>query len=305
MTKKRIFNGKWTTKLMPDQTGKVVIVTGANSGTGFETTKAFAIKKASVVMACRSLERGEKAVSKIISDFPDAEVKLIQLDLSDLNSIHQFAKQFNSNYAQLDILVNNAGVMAPPYSKTTDGFELQIGTNHLGHFSLTGLLLPLLLKTKDSRVVNMSSLAHRMGKIDFDDLNKEKKYIPFESYSQSKLANLLFTFELQRKFSKAGNNSIAVAAHPGWTSTNLQKNNGMIRSLNPVFGMTPYQGALPLIYASVGESVKGSDYFGPDGLFEIKGYPKKSKIGSRALDQKTAERLWKVSEKYTGISYSF
>ena len=296
-------NNKWTSEFIEDQTGKIVIVTGANSGIGFETARALAKKNATVIMACRDAIKGKAAVSKIRCELPNAKVELMELDLSSQQSIRDFVSVFNKKYNSLHLLINNAGVMIPPYTKTVDGFELQFGTNHLGHFALTGLLLDVILNTENSRVVTVSSGAHRVGKIHFEDLNWENDYKAWEAYGQSKLANLLFTYELQRKLENMDSKTIAVAAHPGWTGTNLQQHSGFIRFLNPFFSQKQEQGALPTLYAATAMDVKGSDYYGPDGFQELKGYPKKVQSNDRSHDETVAAKLWTVSEELTEIRY--
>ena len=213
----------WTTAKMPDLTGKVIIVTGANSGIGFEAAREFARKGAQVVLACRNLEKAQAALERITAELPDAQAEIMQLDLASQSSVHQFAQEFQARYDRLDVLVNNAGIMMVPYGTTEDGFERQLGTNHLGHFALTGLLIDLLLKTPGSRVVNVSSGAHRMGAMDFDNLHYEGGvgYSSTGAYGRSKLANLLFTYELQRRYAANGVDAIAAAAHPGVSDTNL------------------------------------------------------------------------------------
>jgi NAD(P)-dependent dehydrogenase (short-subunit alcohol dehydrogenase family) len=226
----------WTAENIPDLTGKVAIVTGANSGIGCEMARALARKAATVILACRSQEKGVAAVEQIGREYPAAKAELMQLDLSDLASVRRFAGDFTGRYDRLDILINNAGIMMTPFGHTADGFELQFGTNHLGHFALTGLLLDLILHTHRARVVTVSSSGHRFGKIDFDNLNAEQVYSRTAAYGQSKLANLLFTYELQKRFKVAGVDSIAAAAHPGWTATNLQAHTWFFRLLNPFVG---------------------------------------------------------------------
>lgn len=294
---------KWTAKDIPDLSGKTVIVTGANSGIGFETARALMHKGAHVYLACRDEFFGTFALNKFKLEKLDSRVTFLQLDLADLSSIRLFVETFKSRVNQLDILCNNAGVMMCPFSKTKDGFEMQFGTNHLGHFALTGQLMELLNKTENSRVVTVSSLYHRSGKIDFENLNSEKKYHPVKAYQQSKLANLLFTYELTRRFKQSGNNVIAAASHPGWTATNLQKYKFSFRMMNPIFAQNPPQGALPTLYAATFKEVTSGDYFGPDGLMEIRGCPKKVKASSRAVDKETAAKLWQVSEEMTGVKY--
>jgi len=298
-------NKRWTSKNIEDQTGKVSIVTGANSGIGYETARALLGKGAIVIMACRNPERGNKATQKLQEEFPQGQIDFMQLDLSDLSSVKTFASQFNNKHDKLDLLVNNAGVMVPPFTRTADGFELQFGTNHLGHFALTALLLEALKKSEQARVVNVSSMAHHMGQIDFNDLNYQKKrYSPWKAYGQSKLANLLFTLELQKRFTKNNLKIEAMSAHPGWTATNLQQNAFSARLFNPVFAQNTEWGALPTLYAATGPEAKGGDYFGPSGIFEIKGYPKKVGSAKKALDQEVASKLWQVSEELTGVQFS-
>lgn len=294
---------KWTHNDIADQAGKTVLITGSNSGTGFETAKEFAAKNGTVIIAVRNLEKGNAAAAKIKEDFPKADVKVMKLDLSSLKSVKKFAANFIAEHDRLDILINNAGVMVPPYSKTEDGFELQFGTNHLGHFALTGLLLDLLLKTRNSRIVTMSSMAHKSGKINFDDLQREKKYNKMEAYGQSKVANLFFTYELQRKLEAIGSKTIAVAAHPGWSATNLGRHNKFFDIVAPIFGQSALQGAWPLLYAATSSDVNGGDYFGPAGFMEIKGHPKKVESNAYSQNLKVAEQLWEKSVELTGVTF--
>ncbi len=294
---------KWNEKNIPNQSGKVTIVTGANSGIGYETAQELARKGATVVLACRSKSRGETAVSQIRANNADANVELMLLDLGDLASVRGFVDEFSGRYDRLDILANNAGVMMPPLGKTPDGFELQFGINHLGHFALTGLLYDLLARTPKSRVVTVSSMAHRNGKIDFDNLNAEKNFSKSGAYGQSKLANLLFTYELQRRFEAAGVDTIATAAHPGWTATNLQDETWIFRMLNPLLAQKPLMGALPTLYAATAPDVQGGDYYGPDGWQGIKGYPTKEKSNDRSYETAVAAKLWTISEGLTSVQY--
>jgi len=296
---------KWTSEQIGAQQGKVAIVTGANSGIGFEAARELARAGAKVILACRSPERGENALGRIRDEQPEADVHFLKLDLSDLAQVEGFAKAFAADHARLDVLVNNAGVMMPPESRTAQGFELQMGVNHFGHFALTGHLLPLLLNTPDARVVNVSSMAHRSGKMSFDDPNwKSRSYRKLASYGQSKLANLLFTFELQRRLEAAGSDVIATAAHPGWTSTNLQQHNGLFEALNPFFAMKAPQGALPTLRAATDPGADGGDYFGPDGFMEMKGYPVLVGSTKRARNPDDAAQLWDLSLQLTGVGYS-
>ncbi len=305
-------NSKWSTDIMPDLSDKVIIVTGANSGIGFEASKVFAAKGAKVILACRNLAKGQSALVDIKQALPDVNAKLIQLDLSRQASVREFVKVFKENYDHLDILVNNAGIMMTPYSTTEDGFESQLATNHLGHFALTGLLLEQLLKTEGARVVNISSNAHKSGTMDFDNLMFEggQDYAPMKSYARSKLANLLFTYELQRYFEAAGSSAIAVAAHPGGSNTNLASHFEdrwyfrLLRPLLEVIVQSAEQGALPMLRAAADSQVKGSDYFGPDGFGEIKGAPVLVKANNNAQNEVNAKKLWEVSEQLTGVTFS-
>jgi NAD(P)-dependent dehydrogenase (short-subunit alcohol dehydrogenase family) len=295
---------KWNWDLADDQDGRVAVVTGANSGIGFEAARALVLTGARVVLACRDEGRGRAAVERLEEMNSNGSAELALLDLSSLGSVRRFAEGFIRDNERLDLLINNAGVMMPPASKTEDGFELQLGTNHLGHFALTGLLLPLLLSTEGARVVNVSSMAHRAGAIDFDDLHWErKKYRKWASYGQSKLANLLFTFELQRRLERAGARSIAVAAHPGWTATDLHRHFGAFSLFSPVFAMKPWQGALPTLRAALDPAAAGGDYYGPDGMMEVRGYPVPVGTTPAARDEAVAARLWEVSEELTGVRY--
>ena len=293
----------WTFDDIPDQAGRVVLVTGANSGIGYETARQLAARRAHVVMACRSLDKAEAAKARILTEVPDASVRVMPLDLSSLASVQAFAEAFLAEHDRLDLLINNAGVMIPPFSITEEGFELQFGTNHLGHFTLTGLLLPLINQTPEARIVTVSSTAHRFGKIDFDNLNGGKGYAKWPFYGQSKLANLLFTYELQRRLEAAGHTTIAVAAHPGWTATNLQKHTGLVTFFNRFFAMMPEQGALPTLFAATASNVSGGTFYGPDGFLEMNGYPTQVQSSPRSHDRAVAARLWDVSEQMTGVRF--
>lgn len=302
---------KWTLENMADLAGKVIIVTGGNSGLGYESVKAFAAKGARVVLASRNSQKGEAAKANILKAFPEGILEVMELDLMDLSSIKSFVKQFGDKYERLDVLLNNAGIMTTPYFKTKDGFEGQMGTNHLGHFALTGLLLELLKTTPGSRVVNVSSGGHRFGKMDFDNLLFEngKDYSPMKSYGRSKLANLLFTYELQRLFEAEKIDSIAVASHPGGSRTNLDRHvNGKLwfKLLWPIFRLTTMdqaQGALPQIRASVDKDVNGAQYYGPHK--NMTGYPIVVKSNNASHNLQDALKLWEMSEDLTGISYKF
>jgi NAD(P)-dependent dehydrogenase (short-subunit alcohol dehydrogenase family) len=294
---------QWTENNIPDQTGRVAIVTGANSGIGWDTARALAQKGATVIMACRSMPKANASAEQIKALKPAGKVVVMPLDLGDLDSVRKFAAEFGANYDRLDLLINNAGVMAPPYGKTTQGYEQQFGINHLGHFALTGLLLDLLNRTPGARIVTVSSGAHQIGDINFDDLNWERRYPAMRAYGQSKLANLLFTYELQRRLTAGGQQTLAVAAHPGWTATNLQQHAGAFQLLNPILAQTTDMGALPTLYAAIAPDVRGGEYFGPGGLWEMRGYPKKVASNARSQDEALAHRLWKVSEELTQVTY--
>lgn len=281
----------------------MAIVTGANSGIGFETARELARRGAGVVLACRSEERGAEAKQRIEAGLPDADVRVRKLDLADLDQVSEFAAALRAESDRLDLLINNAGVMIPPEGRTKQGSELQFGINHIGHFALTGRLLDLLLATPGARVVTVSSQAHRQGQLDFDDLDFERGYQAAAAYAQSKLANLLFTFELDRRLSAAGADVTAAAAHPGWTVTNLQRHSRLIRLLNPIFGMNQAKGALPTLRAATAPDVRGGDYFGPGGFYEMRGYPERVGTSDAARSEEDAARLWAVSEKRTGVTY--
>jgi NAD(P)-dependent dehydrogenase (short-subunit alcohol dehydrogenase family) len=264
-----------------------------------------ALKGARVVLACRNLEKGQAALESIVREKPAERPAVEALDLSDLNSVAEFAKRFAAAHDRLDLLINNAGVMVPPLGRTAQGFELQFGTNHLGHFALTARLLPLLERTPGSRIVVLSSGVHRMGHIDFDDLNWQRRpYRAWAAYSQSKLANLMFALELHRRLSAAGSQVRVTAAHPGWTATDLQRTSGFARLLNPILAMKPAHGALPTLRAATDPAAAGGSYWGPDGAFELNGPPVPARIAPRAMDAMVASRLFDVSETLTGVSFS-
>ena len=294
---------KWTADNMPSQAGKIAIVTGANSGIGFETAKILAAKGAEVVLACRDRARGEDARARILRETPRASAAWMPLDLADLASVTEFAEAFRKMHPRLDILVNNAGVMVPPYSRTADGFELQMGVNHLGHFALTGLLLDRFTESDDPRLVIVSSTAHKLGKIDMNDLGwASRRYSAWRAYGDSKIANLYFLSELHRRYGgKVGGLKVA-AAHPGWTSTSLQKTS-CLKYFNRFFAMQPWQGALPSLYAATSDSIRGGEFIGPDGCLEAKGYPRVVEPSVRAKDRHLAEALWEASARLTGVRY--
>ena len=297
---------RWDADNIGDQKGRIIIVTGSSSGIGYEAAKVLANKNAKVVVAVRNLGKGEKAGNKIIAQNKNADVILMKLDLSDLSSVNEFVEEFKQKFDRLDILINNAGVMIPPYSKTKDGFELQMGTNHLGHFALTLRLLELIVNTPNSRIVNISSTAHKMGNINFDDLTWEKrKYKPWNAYGDSKIANLYFTYELAEKLKKGGKDVKVTAAHPGWTATDLQRHSGVVKFLNNFFAMKAEQGALPTLRAAVDDDAESGDFYGPDGFMQSRGYPVKVKSNELSYNKEIAKKLWKVSEELTKVSYDF
>jgi NAD(P)-dependent dehydrogenase (short-subunit alcohol dehydrogenase family) len=299
----------WTTNDIPDLTGKVVIVTGANSGIGYEAALELARKGAHTILACRSMDKAQTALSQIHVQVPNARAEIMQLDLASQASIHAFAAAFKARYERLDVLINNAGIMMVPYGKTEDGFERQFGTNHLGHFALTGLLMDRILATPGARVVNISSGAHRMGNIDFDNLMYEsgKGYTPAQAYGRSKLANLLFTYELQRRFNAIGADTKAIAAHPGGSNTNLanhMEDHALFRLVRPLLAiiMQPAaMGALPTLRATVDPQAAGGVYFGPDGFREMRGDPVIVEASAAAHDVTAANKLWSVSQELTGV----
>jgi NAD(P)-dependent dehydrogenase (short-subunit alcohol dehydrogenase family) len=304
---------EWTNEQIPNLSGKIIIVTGANSGIGYEAAKEFSRKGAKTILACRNMEKARSALVKIKKEVPNSNTEIMKLDVSSLKSIHGFAKEFKSKHKRLDVLLNNAGVMMTPYEKTEDGFELQVGTNHLGHFALTGLLINLLLKTHGSRVVNVSSNGHRFGDVDFDKIvyDKDKKYSSMRAYGRSKLANLLFTYELQRRLEAKKAKVIAVAAHPGTSNTNLGRYIGKrwyLKLAMPIFSLisqSAAMGAMPSIRASVDPDVKGGDYYGPNGFFGMKGKPIKVESNEESHNREHAKRLWDISEKLTKVKYNF
>jgi len=305
---------RWTAEQIPDQGGRTVLVTGANSGLGFHTALQLARHGACVLMSARDSARGEQALAKLRAAEPDAEVELLPLDLADLSSVRAAAAGVATRCERLDLLVNNAGVMAIPYRQTLDGFELQLGTNHLGHFALTGLLLPLLQAAPAGRVVTVSSGAHRMvGGINFDDLQGTRGYQKWNAYGQSKLANLLFAAELDRRARASGSSLISVAAHPGYAATNLQHvgpqmdgsrlRTALMALANRTVAQSDAAGALPSLYAATMPDVVGGEYFGPDRFREMRGHPVRVGRSAAAQDAPAAARLWAVSEELTGVAY--
>jgi NAD(P)-dependent dehydrogenase (short-subunit alcohol dehydrogenase family) len=297
-------NLHWTGENIPNQENRIVVITGATSGLGKQATKVLAGKNARVIMAVRNIEKAKAVVSEIQKDFPKAKIDIRQLDLNSLKSVQDFAEAFTSEYQQLDILINNAGVMMCPYATTKDGFEIQMGTNHLGHFALTGRLMPTLLNTKNSRVVSTSSMAHKQGNINFDDLNWESRdYNAVKAYSDSKIANLYFTSELVRKYKGHENAPIFTSAHPGWTKTELDRHSGIVAFIGNFTAQKVEMGTLPSLRAATDLDAKSGDYFGPKSLFEARGYPVIVQPNKMAQNETNAKRLWDISEQLTGVKY--
>ena len=296
-------NAKWTSDDVPGQLGRLAVVTGANTGLGFETAQVLAARGASVVLAVRDIEKGKAAAARIAGTAPGANVTVQALDLTSLDSIRAAAAELRARHPRIDLLVNNAGVMLTPKQATGDGFELQFGTNHLGPFALTGLLLEQMLPVPGSRVVTVSSLAHRIGaRINFGDLQGERSYSRVAAYGQSKLANLMFTYELQRRLSGAG--TIAVAAHPGLASTELGRYTPAIVAFSyALVSQQAAMGALPTLRAATDPGVAGGQYYGPRGLFGTRGYPTLAHSSRRSHDTAIQRRLWTVSEELTGVTF--
>lgn len=304
---------KWTTDNIPDQSGKTIIVTGANSGLGYETTLALAQKGAHVIMACRNMEKGQRAHDEVKQHAPDASLDLMKLDLGDLASVREFAAAFREKYDALDVLINNAGLMAIPRRETKDGFEMQLGVNHLGHFALTGLLLDMIINTPNSRVVTVTSGANYFGKIHFDDLQLTNNYSRYGAYGQSKLANVLFAFELQRRLEAAGADTISNTAHPGYANTELQDTSAahsgskveefIYTQIMDRVGQSAAMGALPQLYAATAPEAKGGAFYGPDGFLQVSGYPTERQANKVAYDPAVMKRFWEASERLTGVTF--
>ena len=306
---------KWTTADIPRQDGKLAIVTGANSGIGLHAARELARAGCTVIVACRSAEKASSTRQRIVQEIPAAMIEDGVIDLANLSSIREFAKTFLATRRPLDLLINNAGVMALPKRRlTADGFELQIGTNHLGHFALTGLLMPAILAAPSARIVTVSSLAHRGGKIRLDDLQWEHDYKPWPAYRQSKLANLLFGKELERRLLKSGTRTQSIIVHPGVSNTSLFSNGpgsggGLMNAITPVIlrfiAQSEEQGALPTLYGATAPEAQGGHYYGPDGFREMKGYPVEVKNEAQGDDPALAAKLWDLSENLTGVHYDF
>jgi NAD(P)-dependent dehydrogenase (short-subunit alcohol dehydrogenase family) len=301
---------KWSEADVPDQSGRVVVVTGSNTGIGYHTAALLAFRGAHVVLAVRNLEKGNAALSRIVAASPRADVTLQQLDLGSLDSVRSAADALRTAYPRIDLLINNAGVMWTPKQVTRDGFEMQFGTNHLGHFALTGLIIDRLLGVRGSRVVTVSSLGHRLrASIHFDDLQWEHRYDRIAAYGQSKLANLLFTYELQRRLAaRPDAKTVALAAHPGGSNTELARNlPGIFQPLKAVLGPVLFQsaamGALPTLRAATDPAAHGGQYYGPDGFLEQRGHPKVVESSAQSHDEDLQRRLWAVSEQLTGVRF--
>jgi NAD(P)-dependent dehydrogenase (short-subunit alcohol dehydrogenase family) len=300
----------WSSADIPDQRGRVALVTGANSGLGLITARELARHGAGVVIACRNLDKAERAAAEIRAAVPAAELQVSQLDLASLDSVRAFAARVGAEHPRVDLLINNAGIMAPPRRLTVDGFESQFGTNHLGHFALTGLLLERLRAAPAPRVVTLSSVMHRLGRINFGDLQSEHGYNSWLAYSQSKLANLMFAFELQRRAVAADLELLSLAAHPGYSATNLQTA-GPAHWYEKVFGVlgnrlmaqSAAMGALPSLFAATSPELPGGTFVGPGGIGEVRGAPKVVGAAGRAYDENAWQRLWEASEQLTGVTY--
>ncbi len=305
-------NNKWTLNDMPSLKGKTLIVTGGNSGLGYQAVRAFASKGGQVIMACRNLSKGEESKKQIINELKTADITVMHLDLNDLSSVKVFVEEFKKTHEQLHVLLNNAGIMMTPYGKSKDGIESQQATNHFAHFALTGLLMDIIRNTSKARVVNVSSIAHRQGKMDFSNLLYEngKDYSPMKAYGRSKLENLLFTFELQKYFEAQKIDAIAVVAHPGVSNTNLFNNitgkvlTTILKPLFSLFVQPASMGALPEIRAAVDPGVQGGEFYGPNGRGEMKGYPVVVQPDKSAFIVTDAPKLWKFSEEITGVKFN-
>ncbi len=301
----------WTIADIPSQAGKLAVVTGATGGLGYQIALALAQAEAEIVLTGRKDAKGREAISKIRNQLPNAKISFEALDLANLASVADFAQRFATAHASLDLLINNAGVMALPTRQTTaDGFEMQFGTNYLGHYALTAQLLPLLRSAHQPRVVNLSSIAHRTGFIHFSDLQGERLYSPWKAYNQSKLAMLMFALELQRRSDAAGWKLMSNASHPGWARTDLFANGpgfGLISLASqfaaPLFSQSAESGALPTLFAATSPQAEGGGYYGPNGLYELKGPPAPARIMPQAMDKAGAGKLWDVSQHLTGVSF--
>jgi NAD(P)-dependent dehydrogenase (short-subunit alcohol dehydrogenase family) len=295
---------KWSVDQVPSQLGKVAIVTGANSGIGYEVSLGLIKKGFEVVMACRNIQKAQEAKAKIFQQYPQAKINLMKIDTSSLKEVKKFADQFQTQYQNLHLLINNAGIMMSPHKVTEDGFENQFATNYIGHFALTGLLLPILTSTAGSRIISLSSLSYKWSEILFDDFHFKKGYSKTKTYGQSKRACLMFAFELQRRLSAAGHDTLSIAAHPGLSKTNLdQYYPALIRPLGNLFLQAAAKGALPILYAALDNDLRGGEFIGPDGFQQMRGYPTQVEADEYTNNIEIAKRLWTESEKMTNIFY--
>ncbi len=292
----------WTPEQMPALAGRRILITGANSGLGLESARLLAGRGAEVIMACRNPDKGQQAAEQIRAEYPEANLAVLQLDLSDLQSVQACADNVRNGYDKLDVLINNAGIMAPPFQRTKDGFEMQMGTNHLGHFALTGRLLDLLEKADSPRIVTVSSFAQFMGRINLANLNAEKGYYRWTFYGHSKLANLVFARELDRRLRERGSKIQSLAVHPGYSSTNLQQGTIFSRT-NSFLAQPQHMGAYPSVYAATSDQVEPGGFYGPNGLFGAAGYPGPAYARKIADSRIVADKLWKKSEELTGVEY--
>jgi NAD(P)-dependent dehydrogenase (short-subunit alcohol dehydrogenase family) len=300
--------GPWTVADVPGQQGRTAVVTGANTGIGFEAAAVLAQRGAVTILACRDTGKAERAAARLSAAAPQATVSVVRLDLASLDSVRAAAGQIRASHSGLDLLINNAGLMMPPRGTTADGFELQFGTNHLGHFALTGLLLDLMLPVPGSRVVTVSSNGHRAGRINFADLQSERRYGRMTAYAQSKLANLMFTYELERRLEAAEAATIALAAHPGSAGTELVRHvPGVLQTVydraGGWFKQSAAMGALPTLRAATDPAARGGEYYGPSGLAQLTGYPVRVSSNSRSHDEGAQRRLWAESERLTGVTF--
>ena len=297
-------NKKWGIQNIPEQKDKTIIITGATSGLGKEATRVLAMKNATVIMAVRNTPKAKIVASEIRKEYANVKIDIRSLDLSCLDSISSFAKGVLEDYKNLDILINNAGIMMCPYSKTKNGFETQMGTNHLGPFALTGLLMPLLMSTKNARIVSTSSVAHNQGDIDFKDINWEKrKYNTNKAYSDSKLANLYFSYELKRRLENVENPPLVVTAHPGGTKTDLARHSGIFNVFMNLLFLPVEKGVLSTLRAATDVNAKSGDYYGPGGFMQVRGFPELVQSSKMSHNLTNAKRLWELSEQLTGVQY--
>ena len=297
-------NKKWGIQNINEQKGKTIIITGATSGLGKEATRVLAKKNATVIMAVRNTQKAKIVVSEIRKEYANVKIDIRSLDLDSLDSISSFAKGVLEDYKNLDILINNAGIMMCPYSKTKNGFEIQMGTNHLGPFALTGLLMPLLMSTKNARIISTSSVAHNQGDIDFTDINWEKrKYNTSKAYSDSKLANLYFSYELKRRLENVENPPLVVTAHPGGTKTDLARHSGIFNVFMNLLFLPVEKGVLSTLRAATDVNAKSGDYYGPGGFMQVRGFPELVQSSKMSHNLTNAKRLWELSEQLTGVQY--